>query len=420
MRIMDEHEHQPLEDKDIQCLGHLRKVFDLLDELEPIGCERDRAGNRELHFNTYCKLVLLYIWNPLIDSIRTLQDTVGLETVAKATGIKKFSLGSFSESVRVFQPEALKPIMKELAGKLTKPGIDLRLDSVEHAITLVDGTVLSGLTRLVRSACGTDGRYNTARDGRAVYGWRLHTQLDLESLSVHRIDRTGAGNGGKNRESRVLAGSLEPGRCYVADGGYADQKLFDDVIDADSSFVFRIREDSVLKNILEERELSQEALDAQIVRDAIVQLPAATHPVRIVMVQVAPHPRRVRSGVIQSERVLLATSLLDLPPELVALIYLYRYTIELFFRILKQLLGMRHLLSQREEGIDIQVYCTVIVCLLICLITGKQPNKSNRNMIGWYLIGLASREELLRHLNRPDNTGVKKRAKDELWKKLGY
>jgi hypothetical protein len=81
---------------------------------------------------------------------------------------------------------------------------------------------------------------------------------------------------------------------------------------------------------------------------------------------------------------------------------------------------MRHLLSQREEGIDIQVYCTVIVCLLICLITGKPPNKSNRNMIGWYLIGLASREELLRHLNRPDNTGVKKRAKDELWKKLGY
>lgn len=117
---------------------------------------------------------------------------------------------------------------------------------------------------------------------------------------------------------------------------------------------------------------------------------------------------------------MLYTSLIDLPAELVALIYLYRYTIELFFRVFKQLLGLRHLLSQRQEGIDIQVYCTAIVCLLICLITGKKPTQSNRSMIGWYLIGLASRQELIDHLNRPDNTGVKKRAKDELWKKLGY
>ena len=60
---------------------------------------------------------------------------------------------------------------------------------------------------------------------------------------------------------------------------------------------------------------------------------------------------------------------------------------------------MRHLLSQRSEGIDIQVYCTVIVCLLLCLITGHKPNQSNRNMIGWYLIGLASQQELIDHLN---------------------
>jgi IS4 transposase len=218
----------------------------------------------------------------------------------------------------------------------------------------------------------------------------------------------------------VLAGSLEPGRCYVGDGTYDDRKLFDEVTDADSSFVFRIRENSVLKNVLEERLLSQEALDNGIVRDAVVQMPGAAHPVRIVMVQVAPHPRRVRGRTVQSELVVLATSLMDLPPELIALIYLHRYAVELFFRILKQLLGLRHLLSQRQEGIDIQVYCTAIVCLLVCLMTATKPTRSNRDMIGWYLIGLASEQELLKHLNRPDNTGVKKRAKDELWKKLGY
>ena len=412
-------ERQPLKDKDIQCLGHLRRVFDLLDGLADVGCERDRAGNRRLHFGVYCKLMLLYIWNPLIDSIRGLQQAAQLATVSRALGIGRFSLGSFSESVRVFEPERLKPIIEELAGQVRASATDPRLESVEHALTLVDGTVMTGLSRLVKSACGAEGRYNTARDGRAVYGWRLHTQLDLETLTPHRIDRTGARNAGENRESNVLRRTLEKDRCYVDDGGYADQTLFDDIADAHSSFVTRMREDSVFEKVLEERLLSREALDAGVVRDAIVQLPDARYPLRIVLVQVEPHPRRVRSGTKQSELVLLATNLLDLPTELIALIYLKRYTVELFFRTLKSLLGMRHLLSQREEGVDVQVCCTVIVCLLICLITGKQPNKYNRNIIGWYLIGLASQQELMDQLNRPDNTGVKKRAKDELWKKLG-
>jgi len=216
--------------------------------------------------------------------------------------------------------------------------------------------------------------------------------------------------------------TLEAGRCYVGDGAYADQSLFDDVADAGSSFVLRAREDSVLPEVLEERLLPQAALDAGVVRDALVRLPGARRLVRFVLVQVAPHPRRTRRDPKRrsSDVILLATSLLMLPAELVALVYRYRYTVELFFRVLKQLLGLRHLLSQRAEGIDVQVQCTVIVCLLICLITGRRPDRADRDMVGWYLIGLASRRELLDHLNRPDRTGAKKRAKDELWKKLGY
>jgi len=83
-------------------------------------------------------------------------------------------------------------------------------------------------------------------------------------------------------------------------------------------------------------------------------------------------------------------------------------------------LGLRHLLNQREQGIDIQICCTLIVCVLIQLISGKKPNKAVRNMIGWHLLGLATEQDVVEFLNKPDNTGAKKRAKDELWKKLGY
>jgi DDE family transposase len=420
-----------LQYKDIKCLGHLQRVFDLLERLHEVGCERDSAGNRQLHFDGYCKLVLLHIWNPLLESIPDLQRALGLPQVAKTLGVRRFSAGSFSESVRVFEPDLLRPIIEELAGQLPTFPRDKRLDDLEHVLTLVDGTVLPAIARLARSVCGDgldglpDTRYNTARDGRGMHGWRLHTQFDLKTFSPRRIDRTGARNAGASRESRVLRANLEPGRCYVGDGGYADRKLFDDITDIGSSYVIRAADNAVFE-VVEERLLSQEALDAGIVRDVLVRLEGAKHLTRRIEVQVEPHLRRFREGNKQIDLIALTTNLdpalgcQHLAAELIALIYLKRYTIELFFRCFKQLLGMRHLLSQRQEGIDIQIYCTVIVCLLIQIISGKKPNKATRSMVGFYLMGWASEEDVLNELNKPDNRGVKLRAKEELWKKLGY
>lgn len=417
--------------KDIKCLGHLKRVFDLLESRHDVGCERDTAGNRLLHFDGYCKLVLLHIWNPLLESVPDLQRVVGLPQVAKALGVKRFSAGSFSESVRVFEPELLKPIIAELAGQLPAFPLDKRLDDLQHVLTLTDGTVLPAIARLARVAGGIseDGlpatRYNTARNGKAMHGWRLHTQFDLKTFSPHRMTRTGARNSGANRESNVLRANLESGRCYVGDGGYADRKLFDPIADIGSSFVIRAADNSVCE-VIEERLLSKAALDAGITRDALVRLEGTEHPIRRIQVQVQPHERRVRNTRKQVDQIILHTNLdpalgcQDLAPELIALIYLYRYSIELFFRSFKQLLGMRHLLNQRPQGIDIQIYCTVIVCLLIQIISGKKPNKAMRSMVGFYLMGWAGPEDVLRELNKPDNRGVKLRAKQELWKKLGY
>jgi hypothetical protein len=302
---------------------------------------------------------------------------------------------------------------------------------VKHALTLVDSTVLAGLSRLVQSCC-QETRYNTARDGRALHGWRLHMQLDLKTFCPGKMQLAGARNAGKGRENQVLRQSLDAGRCYVGDGAYADRGLADGIVAAGSSYVFRIREDAVF-SVLEERLLSQEALVANVVRDAVVRLGAAdagemNHAVRLIELQIEPEKRRMRTkrngGASRqsryTDRLLIITSLIDLPAELIALIYLYRYTVELFFRFFKQLLGMRHLLSQRQEGVEIQVYCCVIACMLINLQTGKKPNKAMVLMLGWYLLGVATEQDVMNHLNRPDNRGVKLRAKDELWKKLGY
>lgn len=422
---------EELSEDDIVCLGHLKRVFPLLARLREVGCERDTASNRKLHFDDYVKLVLLYTWNPLIGSVRDLQRAVGLDRVAKALGIERFSMGSFSESVRVFEPDLLKEVVAELAGQLQPLPNDPKLGELKSALTLVDGSVLAGLPKLAKAGLDADGmpqaRYNTAKDGRGMYGHRLHLQLDLSTFSPQKWTLTGARNAGDNREQNIVRKNLEPGRCYVGDGGYADASLYDDIVKIGSNFVIRMRTNGVY-DIVEERLLSDTALVAGINRDAVVRLgeppkagEADTRPYqRIVTVQVEPHPHRGRQGSKLVDQVVLVTDLLDLEPELIALIYLQRYTVELFFRFLKQLLGLRHLLSQRQEGIEIQIHCAIIVTLLIHLMTGKKPNRGVTQMVGYYLMGLATQQELIDYLNKPDNTGQKRRAKDEIWKKLGF
>ena len=92
--------------------------------------------------------------------------------------------------------------------------------------------------------------------------------------------------------------------------------------------------------------------------------------------------------------------MLDVPAEIIALLYHYRWTIEIFFRFFKQILGCRHLLSRSENGIEIQTYCAIIACMLISLWTGKKPTLRTYEMICWYLVGMADQEELLAHLSR--------------------
>ena len=71
---------------DIRGMKRLRRVAGLLSFLHDAGCDRDKAGNRELHFDDYVLLVLLYLFNPLIDSMRTLQKVADLPEVRRRLG----------------------------------------------------------------------------------------------------------------------------------------------------------------------------------------------------------------------------------------------------------------------------------------------------------------------------------------------
>ncbi len=70
-------------------------------------------------------------------------------------------------------------------------------------------------------------------------------------------------------------------------------------------------------------------------------------------------------------------------------------TSEMFFRTFKQLLGCRHLLSDKHNGVEIQASWAMIVCMLILISIGERPNRAMEQMVWYYLIGLAGTWGLL-------------------------
>jgi hypothetical protein len=392
----------------VQGLKYLEQLDALLKPLHDVGCKRDKAHNRTLHYDQYCMLILLYLFNPAVKGLRSLQEASALKNVQKRLGCARSSLGSFSEAVAVFEPDRLKGIIGELGGRLQPHSRDPRLKDLQHTVTLVDATLLSALPRMAEASF-----LKTTTDN-ALVKWRLHTHFEVDRHVPIRIDVTRAA-GGDSDERAVLERTIVADRLYVMDRGYAKFRLFNKIVAAQSSYVCRIRDNSAW-GVIEERPLSPEAVAERVTQDAIITLGASSkkearpdHKLRLLTIQCKPHRKAGRSqrysragstgpacdGVLR-----LVTNLLDVPAEIIALLYHYRWTIEIFFRFFKQILGCRHLLSHSPNGIEIQTYCAIIACMLISLWTDKKPTIRTCEMICWYLMGVADLEEMLAHIDK--------------------
>jgi hypothetical protein len=394
----------PLREDDVQGLKYFGKLGPLLERLHDVGCQRDKAGNRQLFMDQYCALVLLFLFNPCVRSLRALQQASELKNVQRKLRCGRASLGSLSEATDVFDPERLRAIIGELAADV-KPTRNVGGEHLDHVLTAVDGSVVKTLSTIAQAA------YLKNIHGQSKSGWRLHTHFDVDRSVPTRIDVTSGRNSGKSDEKNVLRENLQPDHCYVMDRWYAQFTLFNDIHAVNSSYVCRVRDNSRY-DVLEGRPLSAEALAAGVLGDEVVALGAGSsaakrpdHPVRLVRVAVTPSaPRGKRSGGKTgppSDGVLrIATNLLDAPTEIIAEIYRQRWTIELFFRFFKHVLGCRHLLSTSRAGIEIQTYCAIIACLLLALWTGGKPTLRTFEMVCLYWQGWADEEELLAHLNK--------------------
>ena len=132
----------------------------------------------------------------------------------------------------------------------------------------------------------------------------------------------------------------------------------------------------------------------------------AAESLRSLRTHLVQHNRTTKSQcgkVVDSRRKCsLASNCRDLDAAWIALGYKFRWSVELFFRWFKCILGCQHLLSTCQNGVAIQVYLALIASLVISLWTGHKPTKRTFEMICHSFGGWATEAELLAHIRKLD------------------
>src|SRR5512145_25093 len=117
-----------LSEETLQGFKYFRLLGPLFDHRHRAATERDHAGNRQLFYDQYASLLLLYFFNPTVTSLRGLQQITTLESVPQRLYVRRTSLGSLSEAAYVFDAAWLHEILTALGAQL-RPQLTL----AEHA-----------------------------------------------------------------------------------------------------------------------------------------------------------------------------------------------------------------------------------------------------------------------------------------------
>lgn len=339
-------------------------------------------GNRELFLDDVFIVYLLALHNPILRSLRTIEDFSQTKQAQKHLSIDKICKSTLSDFNQLCQPERLQLILtalrQELSRKMALQSSKNQPDELQVLLSktiAVDGTFLPALAD-VSWALANSNQHRQAVNYRARLDARVHvTSWIPEAIVVPEP---------KQSEADCAIQHIQPGRLYLYDRGYQSFALARAHFQADlqhsplAHFVMRFKPEgrnSPQLRDTEARELTARDREAGVVSDCVG-------------VFNSPNARRaglkgylLREVVVEYQdkgktvRLRLLTNLLDVPAFVIALLYRQRWQVELFFRWFKSIANFNHLISHSPQGVLTQLYTTIIGVMLMYLHTGYRPSK---------------------------------------------
>jgi transposase len=330
---------------------------------------------------------LLAFFNPTLRSLRTIEDFSQTRQAQRHLSVRRLCKSTLSDFHRVADPALLAPIverLKAVAASRGLPATPASLPATLGQVLAVDGSFFAVAADV---AWAVRHRTNQGQTRACV---RLDMHLDVATW----LPQVVAVSGSEMSEAEHAATAITPGAIHVYDRGIFSFDLLEQQHKAQAFFVHRLREPGPRCPKFSgetPRPLTPEDEAAGVLSDTLGRMAGSQHrpapdlALREVIVRSPDEP----GGVIR-----LLTNLLEVEAWAIALLYRYRWHVELFFRWLKCFANFAHLMSESRQGVLLSFYVAVIGVLLMYLHTGAKPSKYAFSLLGLVASGASTLEEI--------------------------
>ena len=270
---------------------------------------------------------------------------------------------------------------------------DSRIENVlNKQVKIVDSSTIS----LFKSILNCVGR--KSKNGKRKGGIKVHTVINADEIVPSLIWFSPATTNDQNFLKRL---KCDDNTIYVFDKGYNDYKAFKLFTDSKTGFVTRIK-DNAKYDIIGAQEVSGE-IHSGVLLDEIIEIEVKQNK-EISKLKV----RKVKFYDRENKREFeFITNLFDLRADFIAALYKIRWQIELLFKQLKQNFPLKYFLGDNENAIKIQIYCVLIVNLLIAVIKKRLKRSwAFSNLVSFCKIHLFNYIQLMKFLENPEKDWI--------------
>jgi hypothetical protein len=264
----------------------------------------------------------------------------------------------------------------------------------ENRLEIIDSSTIS----LFKDILSCVGRKSNT--GKRKGGIKVHTQINLQDRVPKLIWFSAATTHDKQFLKHV---ELEKGRIAVFDKGYNDYKTFDEFNESGIFFVTRLKSNASYESVKENDIPSY--IDDGVLKDEVIRVDVKENGTYLKTIEL----RKVAYWDDENKRCFeFLTNLHGMNAGHIALIYKKRWQIELLFKQLKQNFPLKFFLGDNENAIKIQIWCALIVNLLLTVIQKKIKRKwAFSNLASFCRLHLFNYIHLTKFLENPEKDWLK-------------
>ena len=265
-------------------------------------------------------------------------------------------------------------------------------DVINKQVKIFDSSTIS----LFKDIMGCVGR--NPKSGKRKGGIKVHTVVNADEMVPSLVWFSEAKTHDHNFLEKL---KCDENTIYVFDKGYNDYKAFEHFTDHKTGFVTRIKDNASYISI-EKLDIG-ERIHNGVLEDEIIEIDVKKgKEISKLRLRKVKFYDRVNKREFE-----FLTNLFELRADLIAALYKIRWQIELLFKQLKQNFPLKYFLGDNENAIKIQIYCVLIVNLLLAVVKKKLKRSwAFSNLVSFCKIHLFNYINLIKFLENPEKDWI--------------